>query len=156
MANALRPTRGYKQEPSNGWGNPVVDEDSNWVNYDDPSLKLEQKFTSFEEFLKVCHGSNIIVIGVITPQNPAYKETGSLGRHGMLRSSVPANMQRLEAFKQIYPNFILMDENKMGDHDYTDDMAMDADHLSFLGAQQLTHRLDSLIQTLPIDWDESK
>ncbi len=156
MANALRPTRGHKQEPSNGWGNPVVDEDSNWVNWADPSTKLEQKFTSFEEFLRVCHESNIIVIGVITPQNPAYKETGALGRHGMLRSSVPANMQRLEAFKQTYPNFIIMDENKMGDHDYTDEMAMDTDHLSTLGAQQLTSRIDSLIQTLPIDWDETK
>lgn len=41
-----------------------------------------------------------------------------------------------------------MDENKMGDHDYTDAMAFDYDHLSYLGAAQLTHRLDSLLNTL--------
>jgi hypothetical protein len=46
-----------------------------------------------------------------------------------------------------------MDENKMGDHDYTDDMAMDNSHLSPKGAQQLTNRLDFFIHTLNIDFE---
>ena len=45
-------------------------------------------------------------------------------------------------------NFRLMDENKMGNHDYTEDMAIDYDHLSAIGAVQLTSRLDSLLHTL--------
>lgn len=152
-ATALRATRGHKEEPSNGWGTPVVEEDSNWVYWTESSAqKLEEKFQRFEELLSTCKMDNIIVIGVIFPQNPAYKETGALGRHGMTRSSVPQYMQRLDDLRQTYPNFILMDENKMGDHDYTDEMAMDTDHLSTLGAAQLSHRLDSLIQTLNIDW----
>ena len=44
-----------------------------------------------------------------------------------------------------------MDENRMGDHDYTDEMAADRDHLAEKGAEQLTSRLDSLIRTLDID-----
>lgn len=154
-ATALRASRGHKEEPSNGWGAPIVDEDSNWVNWTETSAKeLEEKFQRFEGLLNKCKDNDITVIGVIMPQNPAYKETGSLGRHGMLRSSVPKYMQRLDDLRQAYPNFILMDENKMGDHDYTDEMAMDADHLSKLGAAQLTHRIDSLIQTLNINWDD--
>ena len=42
----------------------------------------------------------------------------------------------------------LMDENKMGNHDYTDEMAQNMDHLNYKGAVQLTTRLDSLLKTL--------
>ena len=45
-----------------------------------------------------------------------------------------------------FDNFILMDENKMGFHDYVDSMAQDCDHLNQLGAKQLTARLDSLLK----------
>ena len=41
-----------------------------------------------------------------------------------------------------------MNENKMGDHDYPDSMAMNTDHLAFPGAVQITRRLDSLLKTL--------
>jgi hypothetical protein len=47
-----------------------------------------------------------------------------------------------------------MDENNMGNHDYSDDMANDTDHLSEAGAVKLTHRLDSLIKTLDINFTE--
>ena len=43
----------------------------------------------------------------------------------------------------------------MGDHDYPDEMARDGDHLATPGAEQMTHRLDSLIQTLNIDFENS-
>ena len=41
-----------------------------------------------------------------------------------------------------------MDENKDGDHDYPDEMAYDYDHLSILGAEQFSRRLDSLIVSI--------
>lgn len=43
---------------------------------------------------------------------------------------------------------MVMDEHKMGNHDYTEDMAVNTDHLAILGAIQLTRRLDSLLKTL--------
>ena len=49
-----------------------------------------------------------------------------------------------------------MDENKMGEHDYTDDMAYDRDHLGSLGAEKISRRLDSLIQTLDIDFSSKE
>ena len=126
--------------------------DSNWINWESSRTVFEGKIETFEKLLQKCNEEKITVIGVITPQNPAYKETGAFGRHGLLRSAVPKYMKILDDFMEKYPNFILVDENKMGDHDYTDEMAMDADHLSELGAAKLTHRLDSLIQTLDINW----
>jgi hypothetical protein len=44
----------------------------------------------------------------------------------------------------------------MGEHDYTDEMAYDKDHLSQAGAEKLTHRLDSLIKTLDIKFENKK
>lgn len=42
----------------------------------------------------------------------------------------------------------------MGMHDYDDEMAFNCDHLSYKGAEKLTKRLDSLIQTLNIEWNK--
>ena len=61
-------------------------------------------------------------------------------------------IEKIQKYEKKYSNFKLMDENQMGDHDYTDEMAMNYDHLAVKGAEQLTARLDSVIQTLKIDW----
>jgi len=57
-------------------------------------------------------------------------------------------MGTIQTLENMYPNFYLMDENKMGYHDYTDDMGYDDHHLNALGVVQLANRLDSLLQTL--------
>ena len=57
-------------------------------------------------------------------------------------------IDKLYQFEKKYPHFRLMDENKMGDHDYDDQMARNCDHLSYKGAERMTKRLDSLIRTL--------
>lgn len=91
---------------------------------------------------------DVKVIGVIFPQNPKYRQTKSWGRYGPSWTLAEKIMERLEWFDFRYTNFYLLDENKMGMHDYTDDMAVDTDHLSGKGAAQLTHRLDSLLSTI--------
>ena len=64
------------------------------------------------------------------------------------RFTITSNREKESMYKMI------MDENNMGNHDYTDDMANDTDHLSEAGAAKLTHRLDSLIKTLDINFTE--
>ena len=142
----LRSTRGFYGVTSTSWGNPKIETDSNWL-----ASKRDiyyQNFEKLKDMIQKCHERNIILIGVITPRNPKYKDTGSFGSHGLLRSEAPALIQEIADLSETYPNFILMDENKMGDHDYTEDMAFDMDHLNQLGAKHLTERLDSLLQTL--------
>ena len=147
-AVTFRPTRGYSYFDANGWSDPIISRDSAWM--ETQPQEFDKNFNTFVNMIEACQQKNIILIGVITPQNPRYKETGTFGRHGLLRSQAPAIIQKISDLSSQYPNFILMDENKMGNHDYTDEMTYNSDHLATKGAEQLTTRLDSLIRTLNI------
>ena len=105
---------------------------------------------------KLAAEKNIYVIALETPQNPAYKNTGAYGIDGILRSEAPALLKKIQNISKDYPNFIFMDENKMGDHDYTSEMAYDDSHLGYLGAEKLSLRVDSLIKTLDVDFNNKK
>ncbi len=147
-AKMFRESRGYQQfDNSIGWEeNPPLFHDSTWmqdtVSLYDKSLKL------LKEIVIESNKKNIYVIGIIFPQSPAYKNSGSFGCYGLQRSLAPSVLEDLINLGLENPNFIIMDENKMGDHDYTNEMARDRDHLSHTGALQITHRLDSLLRTL--------
>jgi len=148
MANIIRPTRGYNTHVANGWGNPNVTEDSTWM---DMRLSVfNNNVDMLVDLIDTCQKNNITVIGVLFPVNPKYKETGAYGYAGLRRSEAPAIIERLANLSDTHKNFILMDENKMGNHDYDDSMASDASHLATPGANQLTQRLDSIIHTLDL------
>ena len=113
------------------------------------SVRYLQDFGMLESLVLAAQNRNVQVVGLVFPLAPEYKNTGAYGRHGMKRSVAAQVLQRVEALQKTYPNFHYMDENKMGDHDYTDEMAYDYDHLNAVGAARLTARLDSLLKTLP-------
>lgn len=144
-----RPTRGFGIKEGRGWADPSVNktiwEDKDFQNYN-------TNFNTLVNIIKTCEETNIVLIGVITPQNPRYKETDFFGKFGISRTEAPALIQEIADLQDKYSNFILMDENKMGDHDYTEEMAYDKDHLAEKGAEQLTSRINALIQTLNIDF----
>lgn len=142
----FRETLGYEAIEANGWGTPVVWKDSTWM--DTESAYYNANFNVLTDMLAEAQQRNITVIGVIFPQNPAYKNTGSFGFHGIQRSQAPGLIQQVADLSKIYPNFILMDENNMGDHDYTDEMANDNDHLADKGAHHFTHKLNDLLNSL--------
>ena len=149
-----RPTRGHLSTSSEGWGEPTITEDSCWM--DSKRDSYLHNLELLENLLDTCKAHGITLIGVIHPINPQYAETGAFGYAGLRRSEVPAVMDDLKKMTSTYKNFILMDENKMGKHDYTDDDAHDYSHLSQTGAEKLTHRIDSLIKTLDIDLNNTK
>lgn len=153
IQNLLRPTRGMDPTSTGGWGkptNPYIHRDSSWLVYQKENYN--QNYNYLIQMIEECKNKNITFIGVITPQSPHYKNTGTFGKYGIRRSEAPALIKEIADLQDKYPNFILMDENKMGNHDYTDEMAHDEDHLAPKGAEQLTKRLDSLIRTLNIDF----
>ena len=90
-ATKLRPTRGFSSYASVGWGNPNVDKDSAWTTK--YSEEYNKNFNTLVNIIKKCRQQGIIIIGIITPQNPRYKETGSFGRYGILRSQAPEIIQ---------------------------------------------------------------
>lgn len=147
FADIFGPTRGSHSEPEGSWEkDPTVDYDSTW--YDRHPEYYNANLSKLESMIEKAHNRGITVIGIIFPMSPSYKKTGSFGRYGFRRSQAPKLIGEIELLSEKYPNFILMDENKMGDHDYTDEMANNRDHLSVKGSARITGKLDSLILTL--------
>ena len=143
----FRDARGFlKNEPGSWEEDPSVDFDSTWKDYG-----LWLYFAALQHLrhiLSMAEDQGVYVIGAVFPQSPNFKKTGAWGRYGLRRSESVTLLSDLESLEQEYPHFIFWDENKMGDHDYTDEMATNKDHLSYLGAVQFTARLDSLLKTL--------
>ncbi len=137
---------GYSPNSSEGWGEIEVNVDSTWASKN-PGL-LDRQLLRLESLLFQTDRLGLNVIGIIFPQSPDYRKTGSFGRYGPQRSVAVSIIEGLNALQKKYPNFVLMDENKMGDHDYSDAMAYGVDHLAAPGAEQLTDRLDSVLRTL--------
>ena len=149
-----RPTRGHLVTSSEGWGAPTITEDSCWMDYKRDNYL--HNIELLEKLLDTCKAHGITLIGVIHPINPQYSKTGAFGYAGLRRSEVSAVMKDLTSMTSTYKNFILMDENRMGKHDYTDEDAHDYSHLSQTGAEKLTQRIDSLIKTLDIKFENKK
>lgn len=90
---------------------------------------------------------NVHIVGILMPQASEYKNTGSYGAYGLQRSIAKEKIAWLDSLSKANDNFTLMDEYKMGNHDY-DGLFHDQDHLGDKGAAQVTARLDSLLGTL--------
>lgn len=124
---------------------PEMDGDTTSKNEDE---LVDENLDALANILALAKKRDVTVIGVVFPQSPFYKETGAFGRHGLSRSAALKAIERLEKMEKEYPNFIFMDENKMGDHDYEPRHFSDSDHLCSTGASKLTRRVEKLIRTL--------
>ena len=144
--NTYIPSYGFVNNGKGSWKPMLIESDSLWASNDMGTVTWN--LNRLRLFLKTTQEKNLAVIGVIFPQSPDYRNTGSFGRYGPQRSIAMQLIDTLKNYQLQYPNFHLMDENKMGNHDYTDDMGLNCDHLDAIGAAQLTRRLDSLLNTL--------
>ena len=127
--------------PERSWGRATIMADSTYA----PNMKkeVEVSFETFSSIVEAAVEAGIKVVGVVYPRHPDYKNTGTYGAFGPMRSYAENIIKRVSKL-----DLVMLDENKGGDHDYTDAMAYDFDHLSTLGAKQLTRRVDSLLNTL--------
>lgn len=146
VRNAYAETRGWLSNASVGWGEPLVELDSNWSDVQMDALAWNLNHLS--EFVKRMGENHINVVAVVFPLNPAYRNTGAWGRYGLRRSVAEVYLKSVADLAKENPHFTLLDENKSGAHDYPDEMALNTDHLSASGAERLTSRLDSLLKTL--------
>ena len=127
--------------PPRSWGHADILNDSLMAkDYQD---RFHENYLLFKRMLDKAENAGIKVIGIIFPRHPDYKNTGTFGAYGPMRSVAKAVRDSISKW-----NIVVMDENKGGDHDYPDEMAYDYDHLSILGAEQVSRRLDSLIVSL--------
>lgn len=114
----------------------------------DDGRGYESNYAQLIKILDIAQQQGVTVVGVVFPISPYYKNTGSYGRYGLRRSTAKKLMKRLEKLAAENDYFALMDENKMGNHDYLGDESFDYDHLCKPGAEKLTMRLDSLLKIL--------
>jgi len=129
------------------WGEAEIENDS--VFTEEELALVETYKKKMVDLVTFCAQKEIHLVGILFPQSPAYAETGSYGRYGMTRSLATTTIAWFDSLAHVEPYFSLLDENKMGNHDYTDEMAQNMDHLNYKGAVQLTTRLDSLLKILP-------
>ncbi|OWV10305.1 TIGR02171 family protein [Fibrobacter sp. UWB5] len=127
--------------PSNGWGKATVVHDTMKYELDDDDVDYNMALYKFVVNSLVEKGVQVIL--VVPPQNPGYAKTGAFGIYAGRRSHAEELLKRAAKL-----NAVMMDENKMGKHDYTSSMAYNTDHLSREGAKQLSERLDSLFVDL--------
>ena len=140
----------FASEGNEGWVNPVTGQADilNDTTWSDNHVTYEGNLKALENLIASAENHNVTVIGVTFPISPYYKNTGAYGRHGMRRSHGIMLIDYMKKLDQDHSNFILMDENKLGNHDYTNEMALDYDHLNKWGAEQISRRIDSLLNTL--------
>jgi uncharacterized protein (TIGR02171 family) len=101
-----------------------------------------------KDIVRLAKERNITVIGVQFPMSPYYKKTGAYGRHGLRRSHAKKIIEEIQNYAKEKSNFVVMDENKLGDHDYPSSLANDYDHLNMEGSKVISARIDSVIRVL--------
>lgn len=109
---------------------------------------LDHNIEKIKALADTCAARKIHLIGIVFPQSPTYRKTGSFGLYALQRSVAKEKLDELRNFAKQNLYFHLMDENKMGNHDYTDEMARNRDHLSSIGAEQMTKRFVKLLDSL--------
>lgn len=138
--------RGGLEMVTGRWDAEPIEVLNDSVFTDEENQFLEEHLCELSDIIDSAAARNILVVGIIFPQAPQYSETGSFGIYGLQRSVAAKKIEWLQELSKNKPNFILMDENKMGHHDYSDEMAHNADHLCFTGANRLTERLMALLE----------
>ena len=140
--------RGGEIAFSRSWDSDPLDVLLDSVFTDGEMESLYKRMDDLKALIALAAEKKIYIIGIIFPQAPYYKETGAFGCYGLQRSVAKKLIASLDSLDQKNEYFVLMDENKMGNHDYTDEMAYNRDHLSNIGALQMTARLDSVLRSL--------
>ena len=148
VGKLLMENDGYEDHECAFWGEKMPEVDMDSTLFDEHPEYLRNSMAALEQILAEAADYGVTVVGVVFPMSPHYRNTGAYGRYGLRRSVADSLLKQVDALRGKYANFVLMDENRMGRHDYTDFEAYDYDHLCTKGARRLSGRLDSLLVSL--------
>lgn len=127
--------------PSIEWGPAIVNVDLSTMSFDSPFLADNLKvMKSLKEFTD---SNGVQLIAAIPPYSPAYKDSEAFGSYG---PSWDVAHQIIKAVEDM--GIVIFDEYKDGYHDYTDEMAYNPNHVSYLGAAVFTARLEEFLKSL--------
>jgi hypothetical protein len=126
-----------------GWGPVVINKGD--YNIDNPVV--QQCISIVNQFAALAAQKKIHVLIINTPQHPGYATSENMGCLGPSVQTYKKLEERLRSIEAQNAYFHYYDANNFGNHDYIDEDAYDANHLSPKGAAKLTSRIDSLITT---------
>ena len=140
--------RGLYYSETEGWGGDIPDVAMDSLWYEHESSGMHHNLSTLGRILELCKQAGVKVVGVVYPQSPKFVNTGAWGRYGPSRAAVKIIEKAVDDLASKYPDFVVMDENKDGKHDYTYADFSNSDHLGLVGAQKLTRRLEKLLSSL--------
>ena len=129
--------------PPAGWLAPNISVNVSEMHAD--MQNVQSSLDAIKSIKRMADSCGLALVAAITPRNPAYRETEAFDIFGPKWDVAHELIQAVADM-----GILIFDENKDGLHDYTEEMAANEYHVSYLGAAQFTERLDSLLKTLPI------
>jgi formylglycine-generating enzyme required for sulfatase activity len=139
---------GYQREvpPGGGWGDTIIDK----RDYSIADSVVRYALGRMRFLAQETARDSIAVLFVNFPENPRYQQTRNIGRFGPSRGTYDSLTAWIDSLTAAYPNVHFYDANNYGNHDYTDQEAMDCNHLNSLGAAKLSVRIDSVLQKITL------
>ena len=135
--------QGFTPKAPQGWNADSVKLEKVWPYY----VTFTARERLFQAFVDTCKKHQIDVIGTIFPIHPGYAKMSSYGKSGISDSLIDSVLQYMVYLETTNSNFHFFDQNQYGNHDYTDEDAYDAYHLSATGAKKYTRRLLTYLES---------
>jgi uncharacterized protein (TIGR02171 family) len=138
---------GFVPQSCQNWGSktPSCEGSITWT-IDDVNFK--QNLETIKELADTLRSRGIHWVMVNCPNSPYYNTTPAYGLYGPSWATARDIIGKLREIETANPFFHLYDADMDGNHDYTDDEALDENHLCYKGAQKLTARVDSVLHII--------
>lgn len=131
---------------SQGWGdNPPPCPDNAILGMSINDHAYRQNLTLIREVADSLRTRGIYWLMINFPVSPNYKNTPAYSQEGPSWQTAHDILDTLKEIASTNDYFHLYDANKDGNHDYDSSDASDENHLSALGAEKLSGRVDSII-----------
>jgi hypothetical protein len=137
---------GFIPVPSQGWG---TDPPPTLIFWDTTNPNYRQNLALITMLADTLRSRGIHWIMINFPVSPNFRHTGDYYTEG--GPSWPTAhviIQYLQELDSSNAFFHFYDANMDGNHDYSDDEALDCNHLSAQGAVRMSRRVDSIIHTV--------
>jgi uncharacterized protein (TIGR02171 family) len=138
---------GFVRFPSRGWGDslPPHNPYGPWTIADST---YQKNLATINMIANTLRSKKIHWIMINYPVSPFYRNTDYYSFWGPLRQTAADILQQIRNIETSNQYFHIYNANMDGNHDYNDEDASDYDHLSGVGADKLTGRLDMLIDSI--------
>jgi hypothetical protein len=139
---------GFHALPSMDWGTDPPPVSANPITWDTTDPIYIQNISTITILADTLRSRGIHWIVINFPVSYFYKNSNNYSFWGPSWPTAKGILQQMRNLETTNQFFHLYDANKEGNHDYMDEDAFDSDHLSAVGANKLTARLDMLIDSI--------